>query len=356
MVEKSCKEILQEHVPPVECPLEFFLDLSGQAIEIHTNSFDLYSGLKHYFRYFPGMKTDDPIVVHALETDHFLLSGGYTQKLPERGKNKIKEEFIELRDGRIIRKKNSGMVFIVGLEHNLAIGPCSRNMNQVINFINSRYMESMLNKNMILGHAAGVKYGDGGLALAGFSGKGKSTLALHIMREGSTFVSNDRLLIGANGRKQRMHGTPKLPRINPGTALNNDRLQQIVPRKDRKRYSELPPHKLWTLEDKYDVYIDQCFGSDQFELCSDYEGLVILNWELNGGKMDFHQVDIKKRRDLLPAFMKDPGLFFFPDNPGIPDLSPKAYINMLSCRPVFEISGGIDFTAASKKCMQFLKG
>jgi HprK-related kinase B len=65
-------------------------------------------------------------------------------------------------------------------------------------------------------------------------------------------------------------------------------------------------------------------------------------------------VDIEARRDLLPAFIKSTGLFFLPElSHQAPDLSEKAYIRFLKMSQVFEISGGVDFKAATKACIQW---
>ena len=78
---------------------------------------------------------------------------------------------------------------------NLAIGPCLENSNQVINFVNNRFIEWSVRRGSLLCHAAAVSQGERGISFAGFSGMGKSTLALKTMGQGLSFVSNDRLLI-----------------------------------------------------------------------------------------------------------------------------------------------------------------
>jgi HprK-related kinase B len=141
---------------------------------------------------------DADIEITAHEMPAWDLSLAYAIKQPDPGKTKIKEEYFELADGRVVRKRLTGMVFIFGEGENVAVGPCLENINQVVNFVNSRYIEWMLCKGCILGHAAGVILNGNKLAVAGFSGAGKSTLVLHLMNEGGTFVSNDRLMIENN--------------------------------------------------------------------------------------------------------------------------------------------------------------
>ena len=59
-----------------------------------------------------------------------------------------------------------------------------------------------------------------GIGIAARAGAGKSTLALHLLSSGLSFVSNDRLLIKAGASGPELAGIPKMPRVNPGTLLN----------------------------------------------------------------------------------------------------------------------------------------
>jgi HprK-related kinase B len=105
------------------------------------------------------------------------------------------------------------MVFLMSGREHVAVGDCLANPNQVVNFINSRYLNWLMRDGGLLLHAAGVARGDAGVALTGFPGAGKSTLALHLMREGYNFVSNDRLVIRVDASRLRMDGLPKHPRV-----------------------------------------------------------------------------------------------------------------------------------------------
>lgn len=355
MPENACPEIIKKHFPDIACPLKLVLNLGGMRIRIKTNSPSLKSDLEEYFKDFLGNETGNMLTIRAVQAEEPEIPLKFRNKKPEPGKTKIKEEFADIGGYRIIRKKPTRLVFLLGEGINTAYGPCRENPNQVINFVNNRLIQILLQQGMLLGHAAGVKYGNKGLALAGFSGMGKSTLALHLMSRGSIFISNDRLLLGKNPKNQRMFGVPKLPRINPGTALNNKELKKVIPDSERDKFSRLPQDELWHLEHKYDVYIDKCFGPGRFELSSNYSGLVFLNWDHDNTQTHMQEVDINKRRDLLPAFMKNPGLFYFPTGDRPPHMGPENYVRSLSSKPVFEISGGIDFREAAEKCFEFLK-
>lgn len=323
-------------------------------IAVRTNSAPLCQNLSHYFRPFLGSDGSFDILITAHEAPTPQFAETFEVKQPDPGKKKIKEEYLDIDQGRIVRKRLTGMHFIFGGTENVAVGPCLANANQVINFVNNRFISWKLEQGCLLGHAAGVSKNGHGLALAGFSGMGKSTLALYLMSRGLTFVSNDRIMVEQNGAGLVMSGVAKLPRINPGTALNNPDLDKVIPEDDRARFTGLTTDELWNLEHKYDVYIDEAYGEDRFELSAPMCGLVILNWQRIDAPMSFAEVDINARLDLLPAFMKSTGLFYLPEGDLGEDPATAEYQRILSRCKVFEISGGVDFAQAAEACLKFL--
>ena len=334
---------------------EVNLKFGNCLIRVQSNSGAAIAGLKQYFNLFVTTDTSEPDrVISAFQADDFSVPVPLTEKMPDPGKTRIKEEYADIAGGRIVRKRLTGMVFLFGGTDHIALGPCIENLNQVINFINNRYIEWRLNRNGLLGHAAGIRLHDRGLALAGFSGMGKSTLALHLVSRGADFISNDRLVFENTQTRVWMHGVAKLPRVNPGTILNNPDLKGLLPESDYRRFSALSRDELWSLEFKYDVPIDRFFGRDHFILSTPLAALIILNWKQTGQPAVMRRVHIEDRRDLLPAFMKSTGLFFLPDNfSQTPDPTESAYIELLKESPVFEISGGVDFEAAARACFQW---
>lgn len=336
------------------------LRFGGARILVRSNSKALTDKLAAYYRDFlddasGGQKAAPDIEVRALELPEVDLGLPLAPKPPEPGKKRIKEEFLDLPDGRVVRKRLTGMVYLFGDGLQLALGPCLANDNQVVNFINNRYIERLIKAGSLLFHASGIAKGGKGLCLAGFAGMGKSTLALEIMRQGTDFVSNDRVMVERAGTGLVMHGLPKMPRVNPGTVLNNPDLSPVIPAEERTRFEAMPPAELWDLEHKYDAFIDECFGSGKFRLDCPMAGLVLLNWKRVDAPMTASRIDLPQRRDLMPAFMKELGLFFEMDEATRNrDFSEEAYLAMLGDCPVYELSGGVDFAAAADFCLTLL--
>ncbi|WP_029895797.1 HprK-related kinase B [Desulfohalovibrio reitneri] len=343
---------LEQH-PPVGRLRLLFGDV---RIDVHSNSGELLEKLGGYFQSFLASGGEPDIEVTAIQRPVLDLGLDYTVKQPEPGKTKIKEEYLDLDDGRIIRKRLTGMVFFLAGDTQAAMGPCIENDNQVINFINNRFIERLIKRGSLLFHASGVALRGKGLNMAGFAGMGKSTLALNIMCQGTDFVSNDRVMVEPSDGGLMMHGVPKMPRVNPGTVLHNESLRPVIPEAERERFEQLPPEQLWDLEHKYDALIEECFGEDKFTLSCPMRALVLLNWQRDGSTLRIKEVDLSERRDLMPAFMKELGLFFeWDERTRHRDMSDNAYIQLLRDCPVFELSGGVDFDKAADFCVDFLK-
>lgn len=350
------KELALEIKEAIPVDNNLLLDFGGCIIQTISSTGALNDALADYFKEFVVDSGIPEIVVTAHEGAPPEFDFEFTVKQPDPGKTKIKEEWKDLPDGRIVRKRLTGMHFIFGEGENVAVGPCLENSNQVINFINNRFIEWKLNQGGFLGHAAGVIHNGRGISLAGFSGAGKSTLALHLMSRGTTFVSNDRIMVEENGAGLTMFGVAKQPRINPGTALNNPDLCRIVEPELRDRFLTMPVEELWQLEHKYDALIDECYGPGKFSLKSKMDALVILNWKRDAGDMTIAMVDPRERDDLLPAFMKATGLFYLPINPDRQgDPTVEAYAELLAKSDLIEISGGIDFDRAADACLHYME-
>nr|WP_319494137.1 HprK-related kinase B [uncultured Desulfobacter sp.] len=333
----------------------FLLTLDDCTIEIKCSSEALRKELTRYF--LPLL--DAPhgrvkIHIQVIDGPETSLGCPLTPQKPGSGKTEVKEEWALLDVGRVVRKVNSGIIMVFGGDQNLVSGPCLDYPNQVINFINNRFIEYKLNKGALLGHAAAVFTTGLGIAVAGFSGMGKSTLALHLMNAGADFVSNDRLVMENTGGHLKMSGVARWPRINPGTALNNPSLCGVLTAREQEEYKKLPLEALWRLEHKYDVVIDQYYGPNRFRLNSPLDRLVLLNWQPDAGPMKAEEIVLALHKPLLQAIMKDTGLFYLPDN-GLPqNPSEDQYFDLLSSCRVLVLSGGADFDQATQAVMTWL--
>jgi len=349
----NCADLIDSLRAGHDAPHRVFLAMGDCRFRVETNSEALARELTAYFAPFLCSPGDVDIAVTALQGPAPELGLDFQVKAPDPGKTKIKEEWADIPGGRVVRKRLTGLHFLFGNGRNLALGDCEANPNQIVNFINNRFIERKLNRGCLLAHAAGVAVCETGMAMAGFSGMGKSTLALHLVSRGVTFVSNDRLMVRPGSPWPAMFGVAKHPRINPGTALHNPDLRGIITPEDRERFLRMSPEELWTLEHKFDALIDQLFGPDRFILQSPMRFLVLLNWNRDIAATRFEEIDVHRRHDLLAAFMKDTGLFFLPEGEYAPAADDYARA-LQGCR-VFEISGGVDFDFAADGCLRLLE-
>lgn len=353
---RRCADAL-EHASPANHRL--VLDLHGERYELRCDDASLADALRLYFATFVSDESDAPtsvkISTYERPAPAFDPAEVITPPLG-RGSKRLKEQYVERPDGRFVLKTRTGMVFGFGGAHNIAVGPCNANPNQVVNFVNNRLMSRALERGAVLAHAAAVAKDGAAIAFAGFSGMGKSTTALHLMNVPDTvFVSNDRLLLHARPDGEVMAaGVPKHPRINPGTALHNPALAGIVSEEKAATLRALPRDELWHLEDKYDAIIERCFGPDRFRLLAPLRAFVVLNWDTPSAPLTVTECAISDRVDLLDAIMKGPGLFHRPGHP-LPTPDPRAYLEVLRDVPIIELSGGPDFDGAVRECLRLFE-
>ena len=288
------------------------------------------------------------------------LDVAFTDWTREPGKTGRKDSYVDLADGRLLRKVRTGMVFLQSETQRIAVGPCLRYDNQVINFINSQFMNRLQQHGWLICHAAGLVRFGAVLAMAGFSGGGKSTLMLQLLEDPHfAYLTNDRLFVRTSGEETLAVGIPKLPRINPGTIVHNPRLQPLIPKAEREALLRLPPRELWELEDKYDVFVDEVYGGDRIAERGRLAAFLVLNWQRDSVHATrVRQVDLRQRPELLDAIMKSPGPFYqYPDGSFHRDdaeFDEQAYLDALHGVAVYEVSGRIDFDALAVICLDEL--
>ena len=162
--------------------------------------------------------------------------------------------------------------------------------------------------------------------------------------DGTSFVSNDRLLI----KDRCALGIPKQPRINPGTILGNPRLRGMFPPERQAELMAMPKDALWDLEEKYDLIVGEVFGPGRVQHGAPLTEFWVLNWQRDGDDpTELSPVDLADRPDLLDAIMKSPGPFYqYPDGhfePNGANPDPAPYLDTLKGVSVKDVTGRVDF-------------
>ena len=330
---------------------------------IRSNSSQFIDQLNDYFSHVTSNENIAPDVdVIAIEQQPLDLPVSFIDWKREPGKTGRKDSYHDFPGGRLVRKVRTGMVFLQSRQQLVAAGPCRQYDNQVINFINSQYMNWLQNQGWLICHAAGIAHGDHCMAMAGLSGGGKSTLMLNMLEhEAINYLTNDRLFIRKVGNKTAAAGIPKLPRINPGTIVHNPRLHPLISSERRAELLALPSEALWHLEEKYDVSIERFYGKNRIQPDARLDSFLILHWHHDASEAtNIRKVDLGNRPDLLPAIMKSPGPFYqradgsflMDDEP----LDPAPYLEILGDTNVYELTGRIDFERALELIMPLVEG
>jgi len=348
-------ELLARHPPSAE----LWLEVGGALVRVRSSSAELCARLSRYF----GEVVTEPrgaadVSVSLLEapSPHFPLT---LRDWPrEAGKLGLKERYADASDGRLVEKVKSGMRFVLTRHERIAVGPCSLNLSQVVNFVIAQCLAKRLDEGWVLCHAAAVAFDSAGLAIAASSGAGKSTLALHLISAGASFVSNDRSLISRRQGRCELLGVPKMPRVNPGTLLHNrDLAGQLAPER-RAELAALPPRQLWQLEDKHDVMVSEVFGPGRAVYRVPLRALLVLSWAPDASvPARFEPVELAARPDLMGRIMKAAGVFQVGggDVPPAAAPDPAAYFRALRGVLVYEATGRIDFDVGVGFCRRLLQ-
>lgn len=278
------------------------------CVEVRTESTSLRNELTFHFVNFVARDRVEPdIVVTAVDTPEPDLGLNFMVARRVRGGARTGEEFVTLRDGRVVRHCRTRMQFLFGGEHHLAIGPCLANDDQVVEFVISRYIQYALQRSHLLASAAAVKAGGRYLAISDVSFAGPSSLAPRLLACGASLVSRNRLLIRRRNGLE-MVGMPEAP------PLESDRVDLVAP----------------------------------------MGGLVLLDGRGDDTPLRIERVDLGARRELLGAFMRPAGLYCWTPPEDSPDLGQQAYLDTLSDCPVFECRGRLDSERWSEACVSLV--
>lgn len=355
----TLKSMLQGDAELIDESLD--LDLDGYGIRIRSNQAAVLERLASYFSHVPRGAARADIEILAIEREVVDAGLAFTDWAREPGKSGRKDAYFDIPGARVVLKVRTGMLFLQSQSSLVAAGPCLQYDNQVINYVNSQYMNWLQHHGWLICHASGLEINGHGVGLAGFSGGGKSTLMLNLLDDdGVNYVTNDRLFIRPSGKGVLARGIPKLPRINPGTIVHNPKLHGLLSRERRDELLSLPPEELWHLEEKYDVHVEQIYGAGRVCTQAQLHSFVILNWQRGSAEETrVTAVDIAQRRELLQALMKSPGPFYqYPDGSFHSDTAAfdeQAYLDALHGVAVYEVTGQVDFAVAAKQIFAFLK-
>jgi HprK-related kinase B len=340
------------------------LGLDGCTLALRSNSSALIEELSEYFGAYvidDGVADIEVLAVErpALDIEE-SLGVRFVDWAREPGKKGRKDAFVDLTDGRLVRKVRTDLLFLQRDGPVIAAGPCRQHPNQVINFVNAQYMNRLQQQGWLICHAAASTANERAIGLAGFSGGGKSTLMLHLMDQpGFGYLTNDRLFVRRHDEGVRVRGIPKLPRVNPGTIIGNQRLHGLISQAEHDRFAAMSRDQLWELEQKHDVDIDRVYGPGRIAAEAPLAAFVVLNWQrADDREATLEPVELAERGDLLAAIMKSPGPFyqysdghFHADDTAFDD---AAYLQALRGVPVFEVTGGIDFPRISARVAALL--
>jgi HprK-related kinase B len=328
-----------------------FADLS---VIVHSNEAMLLAGIADYYRSYLKAEahTTTSFNVYVMEQSAVGDELDWLEVPREAGKQGRKEGFLDVAGGRWIKKFKTSMAFLQRPDHAVAVGPCASNLAQIINFINNQFLNHYLREGFTLGHASAFCVNGQATAIAAGSGGGKSTLMLRCLENPQRdFLTNDRILLKKTDQGTQTIGLAKLPRVNPGTLLHAERLRHILPEERQQALRQMPQSELWSLEEKYDVQIEDEYGPNRVRLAGNLSRLIMLDWSLDSVETtQLELVDLSVEPDVIEGLRKRPGPFYQDKSGAFADLnaidSVVHYCSELEHVDVYRLTGKINFDRA----------
>jgi HprK-related kinase B len=336
------------------CVHDIRLTFAELSITVYSNEAMLLAGLADYYRSYLKTNTSatSSLNLYVIEQSAVGDELDWLEVPREAGKQGRKEGFFDVADGRWIKKFKTGMAFLQRTEKAIAVGPCAANLAQIINFINNQFLNHYLRQGFTLGHASGFSVKGDITAIAAGSGGGKSTLMLRCLENTERdFLTNDRILLKKTTHGTSAIGLAKLPRVNPGTLLHSDRLRHILPESRQDMLCQMPRSELWSLEEKYDVQIEDNYGENRVQLAGNLARLIMLDWSLDSSEpTQIERVNLLQQADVIEGLRKRPGPFYQDKDGAFTDLnaidSVAHYVSELENVDVYRLTGKIDFDRA----------
>jgi HprK-related kinase B len=335
------------------CVHDIRLTFAELSITVHSNEAMLLAALADYYRSYLKTNTSaTSLDLYVIEQSVIGDDLDWLEVPREADKQGRKEGFLDVADGRWIKKFKTGMAFLQRREKAIAVGPCVTNLAQIINFINNQFLNHYLRQGFTLGHASAFSVKGDVTAIAAGSGGGKSTLMLRCLENSERdFLTNDRILLKKTEQGTSAIGLPKLPRVNPGTLLHSDRLRHILPEPRQAALRQMPRNELWSLEEKYDVQIEDDYGENRVQLAGNLARLIMLDWSLDSSEpTQIERVNLLQQADVIEGLRKRPGPFYQDQDGAFADLtaidSVTHYVSELDNVDVYRLTGKIDFDRA----------
>jgi HprK-related kinase B len=339
---RGLAEVLAARTAPYTLVLRF-LDV---PVRVFTDDMDVWTGLARYYAPWVVHEVDDGAPTVTLLQGEVAAGGGFTDVARADGK-RTKEAVRELDGGRLVLKRQTGVVMGIWPGRAVAAGDVRRHLNQAVNLVNHLYAAHLIARGYRLLHAAAVVRDGRAVVLAGVPGAGKSTASLHFVEAGWRFLSNDRVLARATAAGAiEVRGYPKQPRVNPGTLVHHPRLAGLLKPDEQHTLLAMPPAALWALERKCDVDLDALYGPGTMLLGSAMAMLVVLRWRpARAEPATFRALTEPDLPDAVPLVAKDLGAFGVGAAGTHRAADAAAYLELLRRVPVHEACGGMDLGA-----------
>ena len=134
---------------------DFRIRLGDCTVRIKSNTSDLLDVLGTYFALLREDGDDADITIEAFETEVQDWDVPWADWKREPGEL-LKERFADVPGGRLVQKSRTGMHMMMAGADQMVVGPCLKNDNQVVNFVVSRQISWLMNREWVLCHAAAV--------------------------------------------------------------------------------------------------------------------------------------------------------------------------------------------------------
>ncbi len=315
------------------------LNFNHFGLDFLTNNQDLYELVKAYHAAFLVTEAQNPAnstvyAIHApgLRSHHMMRDFSRV----ERGQ-KIKEEFADIYEGRLVRKKRTGVEMFFDGHNHLIYGSLSDNLHQVNNFINVVYSRHYLvQKGYLLWNTAAFGSGfdsDGVVAFAGLDGSSLSSAMMRFMERGYGFCTFDRLMIKAEGDQVNVLGYPTLPAVNAAMLLGNPNLSQMLSAKEIEKLESIPKAQLMNSTQRYYVDIARLFGKQKYRIRGCLKALYLIKWTTDRSQQSrIRELKPQETMKELSMYYKDLGVFDLNNTRGERLVAP----NWMQLRRIFD--------------------